>query len=99
MKCNEPIEVRGAIPLSVSRFARDLSRFRRLDVAFQSECRLANRERVNWDENIQFFDGLSGVLDFHKFLMHLFLKEVFHVVKLLFPEEILKSVYPNLKQF
>ena len=68
MKCNEPIEVKGAIPLLVSRFARDLSRCRRLDEVFQSECRLANRERVNWDENIQFFDGLSGVLDFHKFL-------------------------------
>ena len=53
MKCNEPIEVRGAIPLLVSRFARDLSRCRRLDDVFQSECRLANRERVNWDENIK----------------------------------------------
>ena len=68
MKCNEPIEVKGAISLLVSRFARDLSRSRRLDVVFQSECRIANRERVNWDENIQFFDGLSDVLDFHKFL-------------------------------
>ena len=60
MKCNEPIEVKGAIPLLVSRFARDLSRSRRLDVVFQSECRIANRERVNCGEIAVFGPEVSG---------------------------------------